>query len=113
MKISYSQVEAQCNELHSVAKKMKEILENVDSIRTKVQKGDSWSGEASSTYSKKLEEVAKNYEEVFLEIENSILYMANCSEGYQAIDQQVMNEICTNLNITEPNLGTSNIFGGN
>ena len=34
MNISYSQVEAQCNELHSVAKNMKEILDNIDGIRT-------------------------------------------------------------------------------
>lgn len=112
MNISYSQVEAQCNELHSVAKNMKEILDNIDGIRTRIANGDSWSGSASTTYSSKLESVAKNFEEVFLEIENSILYMASCSDGYQAIDQQIMREICSNLKITEPSLNTSNIFNG-
>lgn len=113
MDISYSQVEAQCNELHSVAKNMKEILDNIDGIKTRILNSDSWSGSASNIYAEKLESVSKNFEEVFLEIENSILYMASCSDGYQAVDQQIMREICSNLKITEPNLSTSNIFNGN
>lgn len=113
MDISYSQVEAQCNELHSVAKNMKEILDNIDGIKTRILNSDSWSGSASNIYVEKLESVSKNFEEVFLEIENSILYMASCSDGYQAVDQQIMREICSNLKITEPNLSTSNIFNGN
>lgn len=112
MNISYSQVEMQCNELHSVAKNMKEILDNIDGIRTKISNGDSWSGSASNIYSEKLLSITKNFEEVFFEIENSILYMARISDGYQAIDQHVMREICSNLKITEPNLNTSNIFNG-
>lgn len=112
MNISYSQIEAQCNELHSVAKNMKEILENIEGIRIRILNGDSWSGSASNNYSNKLGSVSKNFEEVFLEIENSILYMAKCSDGYQAVDQQIMREICSNLKITEPNLNTSNIFNG-
>lgn len=112
MNISYSQVEAQCNELHSVAKNMKEILDNIDAIRTRILNGESWSGSASNTYSNKLGSISKVFEEVFFEIENSILYMASCSDGYQAIDQQIMHEICSNLRITEPSLNTSNIFNG-
>lgn len=112
MNISYSQVEEQCNELHAVAKNMKEILDNIEGIRTKISSKDSWSGYASDIYSGKLESISKNFEEVFIEIENSILYMASCSDGYQAIDQQIMKEICSNLKITEPNLNTSNIFNG-
>ena len=112
MNIFYSQVETQCNELHSVAKSMKEILDNIDGIRIKILNGDSWSGSASNTYSDKLESVTKNFEEVFLEMENSILYMAKCSDGYQAIDNQIIREICSNLKINEPSLNTSNIFNG-
>lgn len=112
MNISYSQVEAQCNELHSIAKNMKEILDEIVKIKNDVSKGSIWSGNAANKYSEKLNAVAKNFDEVFVEIENSILYMANCSDGYQAIDEQIMREICSNLNITEPNLETSHIFNG-
>lgn len=112
MKISYKQVETQCNELHSVAKNMKEILDNINRIGNSILSGESWNGDAANTYSKKLNTVTKNFEEIFLEIENSILYMASCAEGYQAIDEKIMQEICSNLKITEPNLNTSNIFNG-
>lgn len=112
MKISYSQVEEQCNELHLVAKNMKEILDNIDEIGSKILDADTWSGKAANHYSDKLTAITTNFEEVFLEIENSILYMASCSDGYQAIDKQIMKEICSNLKITEPTLSTSNIFNG-
>lgn len=112
MNISYNQVETQCNELHSVAKNMKEILDNIDGVGNKVANSNSWSGNAASTYSEKLNSISKNFEEIFSEIENSILYMASCAEGYQAIDEKLMREICSNLKITEPNLNTSNIFNG-
>lgn len=111
-KISYSKVETYCNELHALAKQMKETLENVEQTGKKVQSSGSWSGDASSFYVNKINNVSKNFDEIFEEIENSILYMAKCSEGYQSIDTNVMREICSNLNITEPNLNTSKIFNG-
>ena len=113
MNISYSQVESQCNQLHETAKKMKDILDMVSEIRKNACNSASWNGEASNAYSEKLSLLIGSFDEAFLEIENSILYMASCSSGYQALDQQVMQEICSNLNITEPNLSTSNIFGVN
>ena len=63
-------------------------------------------------YEKKLKSMTMNFDEIFRELENSILYMANCAEGYQAVDQTVIKEICDNLNISQPNLSTSNIFNG-
>lgn len=111
-KISYSDVETLCNALHSVSTGMKEKLDDINSVKNNVLSGNSWSGSAASTYAEKLGEVTKYFDEVFIEIENSILFMASCAEGYQAIDKQVLKEICSNLNITSPNLSTSNIFNG-
>lgn len=111
MKISYTQVEAQCNELHATAEKMKEILDKVNEIGTKIGSTESWNGSASENYSQKIREFSKSFEEIFQELENSILYMAKVTEGYQVLDSKLINEICSNLNITEPNLSTSNIFG--
>lgn len=110
MKISYSQVENYCNELHDIAKKMNEILENVNEIGTNVSSSGGWEGEAANFYENKLKNVTKNFDEVFCEIENSILFMAKCAEGYNAIDKDVIREICNNLKITTPSLSTSNIF---
>ena len=110
MKISYSQVEAYCNELHNLAKKMDNILSNVKSIGQVAIKNQDWQGKAANYYSQKLNNVIQNFDEVYREIENSILYMAKCSEGYQAVDKQIIDEICNKLGITTPSLDTSNIF---
>lgn len=111
-KISYSQIEGYCNELHAVAKKMNEILENVKKSGENILSKDNWNGPAANFFANKMTKLTSNFDDVFKEIENSILFMASCAEGYQAIDQIVVKEICSNLNITEPNLSTSNIFNG-
>lgn len=110
MKISYSQVEEYCNELHSLAKNMKETLENVRETGKKLSSSGRWVGSASNYYSEKLSNLTKDFDEIFKEVENSILFMASCSEGYNYIDKVVIREICSNLNITEPCLDTSKIF---
>lgn len=109
MKISYSQVEEYCNELHGTAQNMKNVLDDISNISEKVSKSN-WNGTASDYYLSKLKKVTSSFNVIFQEIENSILFMANCSDGYQALDKTIVKEICDNLNITEPNLSTSNIF---
>ena len=110
MKISYSQVESYCNELHALAKNMKDLLDTINNISKKVESSDSWSGPAAIHYINKMNNLTKNFEEAFEEIETSILYMASCAERYNAVDSSIMREICTNLNITEPTLVTSRVF---
>ena len=111
MKISYSDVESYCNELHSLANKMKDILDDVKNIKTKISSSETWTGAASNYYSDKLKNVSNKFDEIYDEIEYSILFMANVSDGYQSIDQDIMSEICSNLSISEPNLSNSKIFG--
>lgn len=112
MKISYSQVESFCNELHGNAKNMKYIFDEILSLSSSVSSKGNWCGEAADNYISKLKKVSSNIDMIFQEIENSILFMAKCSDGYQAIDKTIVKEICDNLNITEPNLSTSNVFNG-
>ena len=109
-KISYEKVEDKCNELHALAKKMKATLDEIERIRLKVESGKLWSGPASENYAKRLKKITSSFDEVYMEIENTILFLANCSDGYQAIDKEIMREICTNLNLTEPNLSKSKIY---
>lgn len=99
MKISYSQIEEQCNELHLVAKNIKESLDNIEQIRIKVSNDDNWVGNAASVYLNKLEYVTKNFDNIYKEIEFAILYLASCAEGYQAIDKNVIEEITSSLNL--------------
>ncbi len=111
MKISYSKVEGYCNELHALAKKMKESLNEIQSIQKEITSSETWNGPASSAYASKLKTVASNFTEIYEELEYSILFMAAVSDGYQALDQNVTREICSNLSIGEPNLSKSRLFG--
>lgn len=112
MKFSYTQIESYCNELHNVANRMKEILDNVDTSCTSVTNNGLWEGNASNHYYSKAKKLISNFEEVYREMEMSVLYLAKCSEGYQAIDKNIVGEICNNLNITEPNYDSSKIYSG-
>lgn len=108
MKFSYEMIENYCNELHDLAKNMKSTLENVGDLGKKIN--NSWNGPASEYYTSKMTNLSNQFEDVFKEIENSILYLASCSDGYNAIEENIKREICQNLKISEPNLSTSNIF---
>ena len=110
MKISYDQIEKYCNEMHSRAKEMKEMIETIQGVGKTVEESGLWKGKSSTYYTEKLKKLTSTYEEIYQEIENSILYMAKCAEGFQAIDKQVLKEICNNLNINTPNLSKSKIF---
>lgn len=110
MKISYSQVEGYCNELHQLAKHMKDLIYDIESTSNKVSSSDTWSGQAANYYTQKMKKLCSNFDEMFTELENSVLYMAKCSDGYQAMDKTVVAEICNNLNIQSPSLNSSKIF---
>ncbi len=110
MNISYSEIEAYCNRMHSLASGMKEVLSNIESSSSYIISAGLWNGNAAEKYCDKLKKVIRNFDEVFNEIENSILYLANSSQGYEAVDKQIMQEICSNLNINTPNLNNSKIF---
>lgn len=108
MKFSYTKIEAYCTELHELAKNMKSTLETAGNLGEKID--SSWNGPASEYYVGKIMGLSKQFDDIFNEIENSILYLALCSEGYNAIEENIKKEICDNLKITEPNLSTSKIF---
>lgn len=110
MNISYNQVETYCNDLHALSGKMKETLQKIEESGMKINKSECWVGNASEFFVKKISVMSNNFEQIYNEIETSILYMAKCSSGYQAIDQKIMSEICENLNLSEPSLSKSEIF---
>jgi|GEM_PF-2753438 len=108
--LKYEDVEQCCNELHSLAKKMQDTLNSVTDCANTIQNGSQWDDEGAYCYSVKLKKLVSNFDESYNEIENAVLYMANCSDGYKAIDNTVINEICNNLGINTPNLSTSKLF---
>jgi Uncharacterized protein conserved in bacteria len=110
MNISYGQIEDYCNEMHALANNMKSTLDEIIASSNKLSSSGSWTGDASEFYQSKIKKLTNNFDEVFIELENSILFLANSAEGYKAIDEKVIREICNNLNIMEPSLVTSKIY---
>ena len=72
MKISYSQVEVFCNELHEIANKMRETLDNISQIGIKNSNDGFWSGDAANYYTKMFNRVVQKFDEIFFEMENWI-----------------------------------------
>lgn len=104
--ISYSDIENYCNELHVIADRIKENLDNVKSEGTSVCSNENWIGIASEYYLNKINNFSKNFDDIINKLEESILYMAKCSEGYQAIDSKIIKDFkISNTNI-------SNVFKG-
>ena len=110
MKVSYNQINNECNELHLLATKINDSVNRLKTLDSSLQRNSIWTGTASEYYSTKMKDLLNGFEEISVEIENSILFLAKTAEGYQAIDNMVISQICNNLNISEPNLSTSKIF---
>lgn len=110
MNISYKDVEEQCNQLHELAKNMNDTIKQIADINSKLK--SAWIGIASDAYTEQLEMATNVFTEIYAAIESSILYMASCAEGYQAIDEKVMEEICNYLNIDSNALKASSTSSG-
>ena len=110
MKFSYKDINNECNELHSLAEKINECIADLRNYNNMLQTSDIWTGEASNHFSKKMDRVLKNFDQISIEIENSVLFLINTSENYSSVENSIIGEICNNLNISEPNLSTSKIF---
>lgn len=109
-KIKYQDVKGYSEEIHKLASDMKDIINEIKNNVNRLKSSGYWEGNASDYYISKTEKLIKNYDEIYVELENSVLYLANVTEGYQEIDETVMKEVCNNLNISEPSLNTSKIF---
>lgn len=110
MKFSYSDIKGYCDELHSIAKNIKNTTEKIENACNSLSKSGDWEGVSFDNYNSKLNNIVSSFDDIYKEIEMAILYMANVSDGYEALDKSIMTEICENLNITEPSFSFSNIF---
>lgn len=110
MKFKYEDIETYCNDMHHIATNMKDIMDKIESEYLNLQVSGCWSGPASSFYKDKFKKLISNFDEAHDEIEMAVLFLAKVSDGYKAIDENVVREICNNLKITEPNLTTSKVF---
>jgi uncharacterized protein YukE len=112
-KVEYKLVEEYNNNLHQIALEINQIFETIKMVATVVDDESNFSGEAKEYYIKKLKDLMFNFEEIYNEIENCVIYIAACSDGYQALDRKVAKEILENLNLPELSLEQSTIFKTN
>jgi len=108
IKVDSSGIEEICNNMYSITKRMKENITNIQNDNTTL--ANDWSGEASENYDNKLRALLNSFDEAYKELLYAILYMARTSEKYQGLEQEVIRNVCSDLNISEPNLNGSKIF---
>ena len=75
MKISYSQVESYCNEMHKIASEMKQMVETIQGVGKTVAESSAWEGESSAHYAEKLKSLTTAFDEIYIELENAVLFM--------------------------------------
>ena len=105
MKVSYSNLKQHSEELHSSYNNIKEILENVKNISSSITKSGCWSGEAADYYLDKLNKLSGNFEEVFLELDKSVIYLDKVLERYESIDE-VLSGAVDNINLNISNVSS-------
>jgi len=100
IEFEYAEVEQYCNELHSISNRIKEILENSSNEIKKIQSGENWTGPASDKCVDKFNKVSKSFSDVSDTLDSVVLFIAQCSKNYNSIDNKVINEIKSNINIS-------------
>lgn len=109
-RVEYKVVEEYNNNLHQKALEMNKLFETIKITARILEDESNFSGEGKEYFTKKLNEFMSNFDEIYKEIENCVIYIAACSDGYQAIDSKVAKDILENLNLSELSLKQSTIF---
>ncbi len=107
--IKYNDVKMYCDQMHSAASSIKNTAEQ---LKTKISvlNNNVWSSDASLAYQKKANMILDSLITTYKEIEYAVLYIANCSDGYAAIDAATMENIKSNLSLSSIDLTGSSIF---
>lgn len=100
IKFNYAEVEQYCNELHNISTRMKDILEKSKTEVQKIQSGENWIGPASDRFVESFEKTSKMFVDVSEILDKLVLYVAQCSSNYESLDNSVINQIKSNMNIS-------------
>lgn len=99
MKFYYSQIEEYCTNLYVVSKRISDILENTMTEINKISKTEIWKSPAGDNYIKKLKEVSLEFGNASAELESAILFLASCSDNYETLENNIIQEISNNMQI--------------
>lgn len=90
MKISYNELKQYTEELRSVIQNVDEILENVSSINNQIARSECWVGEASDFYVNKSKSITACFDELYSELDKSVLYLDKVIVEYEDTDSKVI-----------------------
>lgn len=112
MRLSYNDIKEYSEQLHIIARKIENNFEDLKSLGTTLEAKEILVSPASNYYQTKFMSVVKNVDEALYEIESCVLYMAKISDGYKALDEKLLSDICAKLKMVEPTIESSRIFNG-
>lgn len=110
MKLSYSAVLESSAKMHRLANELKMILDDISTDMKTLTNSDTWAGLGSEYVATNYEKLKVNFEPIYQELERSILFMADVSDGYKYLDNKIKEEIINNLDLIEPEYIDSRIF---
>ena len=99
LKFNYAEVEQYCNELPNISSRLSEVLEKAKSEVSKIQSSEYWTGPASDSFVQKFNEFSNSFDEITDVLDRVVLYVAQCSDNYESIDNSVINQIKSNMNV--------------
>ncbi len=116
-KISYEGVESSCEALHTIVEKLKsELEESLKNLNGIAGYNGVWKGKAANAFVSKIrsgngsQPFEQSYTNVLNEIDNTVVFMAECSIGYQNLESNVINGVSSNLKTNTPSSENSSIY---
>ncbi len=110
MKIAYSEIEENVVKIHTLAVELQRILEDVSSNINLLSSSDIWMGLGDEYVVSNYNKLQTNFNPIFEELERSVLFMSDVSDGYRHLDKKIKNDIMSNLNIPKLDYSDSRIF---
>lgn len=110
MKISYTEVEENMLRMHTLTLELKKILDDISLEMQKLETNDVWSSLGAEYVKNNYEELKKGFTPIYEELERSILFITDVTDGYKYLDKRIKDEVLKNLDIPTPNYDDSRIF---
>lgn len=90
MKYSYEQMQVYCNEMKATIDKMNDNLNSVNELCNKLESVGYWTGSAAQYYFQKFKKITNQFDVVYSDLQNYILYLQQVSENYSSVDRQII-----------------------
>jgi len=90
MKYNKDEMQVYCTEMKATIDKMNENLSSINELCSKLESIGYWTGSAAQYYFQKFKTVTNQFDDVYSDLQNYILYLQQVSENYGSIDRQII-----------------------